>query len=797
VADDADFMPGMLPPGQDPLHTDPPSGGIDYGTGALDTKSLPERGILGRAWDSIVNLPTGVVRSFEGREPDTGAPRFSFPDVPNIYNATGGFDALERADPIKIPALPSGVLAGGDLDRLQARQDVQTGLASGARPEQLQRLLLTAYPNQIIEASPDSHGNPMVIWNGKPHYVARPGFDLQDLTTLGGKTAAAALAATGAGRITEALAAPGVLRAIGEAAVQGGAQAGAEAGSGLAVQAAGGGGSGTTPEEIAMAGVFGGLGTLGGRLASSFWRSWRGTGQLLRSGIDAADTAPVTPEMLTTTGRQIFANENIDPTGMTVGQLRALNTRMADQADKLLAQQRRGMPGQPTGAGMMIRGERQDLPLTGGQASMDPGALWREHVLRAGGSGGRDIMQGFDAVQRTRLTDAARAATGGTETTEQLGQSIGNRIAAAGRALADQRDVAYARFPRLTPQGEAALPNPIVFPRQTAQALRTSLEDIHAGVSDTPGVMPLAVRGRQVMDDLTAGPFNLGQMERARQDLGALLDQSQQGGTEFRLLSRMKRSLDDTVDGAVNGGQISGDPARIQMLRDARRANADLRDFWDPRNDNASQFMQKLENGQLRGQQVYDALFSTKDLDAGGPLRDIIDHLTSRGGANSGLLDDVRQAAMNKILFGESGNAYEMNPQRMIDRINRHLSGRGEVVLRQLGLPVDDLRELSYLQQGLQAAQNPNRSGTATSLLAQRASALLQRLPMGIGKARDLIANVPEMQRQAALRATGVMEPTVGARLTPQMFAIPGRYASRPRVGAVGGGLLGGAGDQR
>src|SRR4029078_3742935 len=96
VADDADFRRGMLPPGQDPLHTDPPSGGIDYGTGALDTKSLPERGILGRAWDSTVSLPTGVVRRFEGREPDTGAPRFSFPDVPNISNATGGFDALER-----------------------------------------------------------------------------------------------------------------------------------------------------------------------------------------------------------------------------------------------------------------------------------------------------------------------------------------------------------------------------------------------------------------------------------------------------------------------------------------------------------------------------------------------------------------------------------------------------------------------------------------------------------------------------------------------------------------------------
>jgi hypothetical protein len=796
VADDADFMPGMLPPGQDPLHTDPPSGGIDYGTGALDTKPPPERGILGRTWDSIVNLPTGIVRSVEGREPDTGAPRFSFPDVPNIYNATGGFDALERANPIPMHGLP-GQTSAADLERLQARQNLQSGLAMGARPEQLQQLLLAAYPDQITEASPDSHGNPMVIWNGKPHYVARPGFDLQDLTTLGGKATAGALAATGAGRITEALAAPGVVRALGQAAVQGGAQAGAEAGSGLAVQAAGGGGSGTTPQEIAMAGAFGGLGTLGGRIASSFWRSWRGTGQMLRSGIDAADTAPVTPEMLTTTGKQIFDNEGIDPTGMTVGQLRALNTRMADQADKLLAQQKRGMPGQPTGAGMMIRGERQGVPVSGGQASMDPGALWREHVLRAGGSGGRDIMQGFDTVQRTKLTEAAQAATGGTETTEQLGQTIGNRIAAAGKDLADKKDVAYAAFPRLTPQGEAALPNPIVFPQQTAQDLKTSLADIHAGVSDTPGVMPLAVRGRQVMDDLTAGPFNLGQVERARQDLGALLDQSKPGGTEFRLLYRMKRSLDDTVDGAVNSGQISGDPARIQMLKDARRANADLRDFWDPKNDNASQFMQKMKGGQLQGQQVYDALFSTKDLDAGGPLRDIVDHLTSKTGQNSGLLDDVRQAAMHKILFGDSGNAYEMNPQRMIDRINRHLSGRGEVVLRQLGLPVDDLKELTYLQQGLQAAQNPNRSGTATSLLAQRFSALLQRYPMVVGKMRDMVANVPEMQRQAALGATGAMEPTVGARLTPQMFAIPGRYANRPRVGAVGGGLLGGEGDQR
>src|SRR5262252_8809828 len=116
--------------------------------------------------------------------------------------------------------------------------------------------------------------------------------------------------------------------------------------------------------------------------------------------------------MLTATGRQIFQNEGIDPAQFTVGQLRTLNARMADQADALLAQQRGAMPGQPTGAGMLLRGERQDVPLTGGQGAMDAGALWNEHVLRAGG--GRQEMLAFDAMQRGKLLDAALKATGGT-----------------------------------------------------------------------------------------------------------------------------------------------------------------------------------------------------------------------------------------------------------------------------------------------------------------------------------------------------------------------------------------------
>jgi len=787
VADVSDFVADDLPSGAAPLAT-----AERFTPDTIPPAEPPPPGFMSRYWHNIVGLPADAVRAFQGRDTETGEPKFSFPDQPNLFNATGGFEALERAEPIATPALP-GQAKAADMDRLQTRQNLHEGLLMGARPEQLQRLLLTAFPGQLTEASPDSHGNPVVLYQGKPYYVAKPGFDVQDLVTATGKTGAGILAASGAGKLTAPLEQPGVVRAVVQAVTQGAAQGAAEAGTGQTVAALGGGGSATTPQEIAMAAAFGGLGTLGGRIASSFWRSWRGTGQMMRSGIDAADTDQVTPAMLTTTGRQIFDNENIDPTGFTVGQLRTLNTRIADQADSLLKQQKGALSGQPTGAGMLLRGERQDVPLTGGQGAMDAGALWQEHLLRA--RGGRQEMLAFDQMQRDKLTDAALRATGGTQTTEQLGQSIGGKIAAAGKDLADKKDIAYAAFPRLTPQGEAGLPNPITFPQQTVADLKTSLGDINAQVSDTPGIMPKATRAQQIMDDLTAGPFNLGHMERARRDLSTLLDQSEQGGTEFRLITQMKRKLDESVDNAVNGGQITGDPQRIQMLKDARKSNAELRDFWDPKNQNAAQFMQQMESGQLKGQQVYDAMFSTKDLDAGGPLRDIIDHLTSKTGQNSGLLDDVRQAAMKKILFGESGNAYEMNPQRFIDRVNRHLSGQGEPVLRQLGLPIDDIKDLAYLQRGLQASQTPNKSGTATTMLAQGIDRLLARVPFA-SKLRDTMIDMPALQRQAAETATGFGD-RAGARLTPQMFSIPGRYARLPRAGAVGGGLLGGTGDQR
>jgi hypothetical protein len=299
------------------------------------------------------------------------------------------------------------------------------------------------------------------------------------------------------------------------------------------------------------------------------------------------------------------------------------------------------------------------------------------------------------------------------------------------------------------------------------------------------------VQARELVDGLGRAPFNLGQATRVRQELGALLDQSQRGSSEFRLITRMRSALDQATDDATQQGIITGDPQRIGWLRDARARTREMEEFWRPDSQGAQSFMQRLRDGQIQGQQVYDALWSTGQLDSGSASRDIIDHLVTQVGTNSPLFRDVQQSAMRNILLGRTGNAYEMGPQRFLDRVNRAMAGRGEAIWRQLGLPVDDINDLAYLERALQASQSPNKSNTLTSAIANRVGRISQKYP-----AVGMMYNQAAAQRQAAERAIGLGQPE-GATLHPGMFEATGRGVSPLPIlpPATAGGLLGGLGD--
>ena len=686
--------------------------------------------------------------------------------------------------------------------------------ALNGRPDQLAPAALAALPGAVHNPNGDDPN--VVHYDGKDYLLRKPGlFTSENLAGLIGTGVIGAGTAVGVGAAAPAvMAARGFVPMLARAAAQGSGQVAATLGTGLALHQITGGSGADIPELIG-AGAFGALGEVAGTVASGLWRTWSGAGRFMKSGAgaDLHPDTPLTRDMLTTSGQRILAKEGQPAASLTVGQARQIDGALNNAADYVAAQPARGDA--PAASAMAIASARQGVPLTVGQLSADPTSQFAENVLAKGPA--RDVMAGAYSDQRQAFLDAARRASGTDLSEEDLGNQLGDSIRqragwhdqqerAAWQPIDDRPRLGGAPDPDLYfhPDVAANLLDRLqqqagprsLYPEGTPAALRA--HDVLGGMLVDHGALedltrPQAARmageairgGPPVNRQVPAGVFSLDQLQTTRRQLGSLIN-SAANDEDRAAVTQMRMSLDNATRDAINNGQVSGAPELMDQWRNALAASRAKHEFLG-NDDPVAGFMRPIADGDMQGQQIYDALWGRGGVDGGSQTRQLLDHLQTQFRPWDDVTANLRSSYTSNVLTGRSGSRMEVNPQRFIDRVTNATDGRGQAITRQIpNLPQQDMADLVTLQRGLQAAQSPNPSGTRTTELANAAASVVRRIP----GARAFLPTKEQSARDAAELATGARYG--GPRLTPGAFGTDPRLGGpRLPVGATIGGLLG------
>jgi len=165
--------------------------------------------------------------------------------------------------------------------------------------------------------------------------------------------------------------------------------------------------------------------------------------------------------------------------------------------------------------------------------------------------------------------------------------------------------------------------------------------------------------------------------------------------------------------------------------------------------------MNKLDTGELTGQQVFNGIYGEKEVSAAGRTPQILRHLRDQFGEDSAQWHDVQAAAYRRMLMGDTEKTYETNPRRLIDRINEVLTGNGEAVARTLGLNVDGLKDLQRTAETILRAAPKNKPHTSADL-QEGIRKFVSRIPI----VKDLLATSAERTiAQARAATSGVITP--------------------------------------
>lgn len=711
-----------------------------------------EGNFLTRAWKKIAAAPHEIAAMA------TGEGRSQFPDRPE-FGGPGGSDDIPTEDGKKL--ISAALWAGND--------------------KQLQDMILANVPG-TKRLPDDSHGNPMVEYQGKPMYVNKPGFSGADMmTTLGlgsmlvgagslirgGFRGAMRLMAGAEAPAVLAEAAPGTLAAEGAALRQ---AAGAAtrltpsgvlpaAGPGLAARAATDAlaGAVVSPVQDIVTGAFGSeqgvdpykaaamaaggaagqvLGSGIGAAASLLARGARSGAAMLGIGAgpqriintSAAPDALVTRDMLTDAGHQALeaalAGTGRDVGTLTVGQLQRVQDLVGGNVQPaLLRTAIADTLNQSTG-----------VPLTLGQRSGNLGQLAREgELLRTGiGSPSQRTMAAFGDRQITAVQEAATGVAGSHEVEATLGQNIQRGIQPIVRRAETREDLAWPN--ELTPGGaggQAAHFTPDAGDPIRDLVARTGREyqnltdytRLRSGLAELDGLVNEPVTLANGTTVSQPRNFNLGEFDLARKNLSQLINDTSSNGERTALI-RLKEGLDNAFEAARANNQVRGDFDILDQYRHAQQLSREKFAITNPQgNPSAASVMQTImsPDSSITGKQIVDRILGEGRIGTKSATPQIVDHLATITGEQGPAWRSIQEAAALKTVFGETTPGDVLTPQRIANNIRKALLGDGAEMLARM-LPAEQRAAmLSYAEFLDQVATSANRNPAGSGWVASDA----------------------------------------------------------------------------
>lgn len=779
-------------------------------------------GIMSRAW--WTGLPSRIASAVtgEGRIPEQEA------ETPQLFNDLLGpkFRGPNNPQDVGSYDVP-GTAPSGLPEPTAGEQALMLSYMLGARPDQLEASALKAYPGSKVDH--DAQGNPILrMADGSRYYISKPGMRAQDFAGLVLPSALSAATALAPEALLPLRAASGFWPTIAGAALrtaaQGGTQAATEAGKGAVIAGPGGGDTGADPWQIAFAGAGGAGGQIMREIATLWQASYGAGGKLIADVGRAADTDPVTPDMLTTTGKTLFANAGRDPGSLTVGQLKALQANVRP-VTKALAESQPPAPGMPSPPRAAIEQvQYPELRYTSGtisqsqpQLNLENRGLFGDAAAEMKGNQAANLSA-YQGAQRD-LVSSITGSTLGDEATQ--GAALLKTLRDRAEANAAATTAAYSKLDTklpngttvpFSPQSESALgANGMRFAPGNSGLILSDVAQQAAGA--TPELTPYSTQIIKQIRNLVTLPsqsslsgyvpngFNLAEYDQARRVIQDLVNSAKtawQSGsatgaakTDYAMATGLLKALDQRVNQAPALGLATGDTSRLTTLRAAQDLRASQAAFENPETPEARRFMQDALAKDPRtgayqtydGQQAVDSLYGKGELQANGFTPQILDHLQTQFRGDPAALANIRTPGLQRLIAGRNPGTVPLNAQPWtseVNRLTRQIQGTpASDVVSRLASP-DELARIGQLRDVAQTLGTQRALGTSGT--PQLGAEFLRRFL----RTAFLREFVQDPQINQALRATS-------GRLTPQMF--PRTY--RPPVTfplAPGGGLLGAEG---
>lgn len=362
-------------------------------------------------------------------------------------------------------------------------------------------------------AGEDAHGNPYLMWNGKPYYINQPGMSATDATDIVAQVAQLLPASKYAGK---------GLSLTSRAARGAPAYAATNVAQQYGTMAAGG----KDQVDLRDAGYAGAIG-------------------------GAAEA--VLPPIAKTLGQGVKA----------VG--RGLNRMVPGRPVPSY------LPPDPSKLP-----QKGAIPYTQGQRSGDMNIIRREEAMRQGAEGpvASDIMRGFDSRQGDAIASRAAQVEGrvgaGLGNPESAPTDIGSRLKVDLQSARDASKAAVRNAYGKAAETEAALT--VDAARSMADDMARVPKEMELFTTDGMTQLNAALKKlgnfKMLAKSGNLKPANVKMIERFRQGLNSAIDGTQ--GTERAALMRMKSTLDRHMSEAIDKGLLMGDEEAITLLKNAR-----------------------------------------------------------------------------------------------------------------------------------------------------------------------------------------------------------------------------------
>lgn len=609
------------------------------------------------------------------------------------------------------------------------------GTLLAASPEAERDIALKQLPGVKIEK--DTFGNYIADFNGERGYINPKGLTQRDIEKGAFLTALFAPIASGATALAAKAGGEGLLARMGAQAIAGGGS------SVLTDLGAMGMGSkqGVSPGRALDSAAGGVLSEMAGSglhaLANRFAPGVKITddaGNLTPEAAAAFREAGFDPEELANVSRQTVTTPNSTTTIET--------SRMPDKLVASFQEQANRAGVTPAAARAAIPGEF-GIPTTRGQATGDVGQIAWEEAARNNAKGnipGLIVRSGdqarADAIAAARGNIAADLAGGQSlvDTAADAGARVREGVRSRAGALSEQIENAYSTAAEPTKNAFIDASAAQAAPSSVRQALQnrslvvddrlhpastTALREIDDFSKFTGGANP---SGEPIPADGTVTGVNLQGWENLRRRVGSLFSDNMGSADKMRLTT-IKQALDDHVDNAVDQGLMSGDPAALDALKQARTLRAQYSRSFGARNprDDAGKLIDRMINTDATDTEVANWLFGANQVGLKGESVRLAQRLKGTLGEDSPEWNAIREAAWRKVVE-KPGDATQFGPQAVAERINKFVNGEGRPLANALYSP-DELAQMRRFGSAMRIlvpppeATNPSKSSYGVSRL--------------------------------------------------------------------------------